>query len=157
MGTKGTTARRNAAVEAIWAEYDKAMDWALAHRRRGDMIRWRYGSTAASVAVHAALKALDAEMERQAARAARNPAVYLFCGEHPAFVDPQPAANDVRCVTCDDTGRLTDGRSCQFCSRARGERPLLTTDTEEPTRPAAVADTQPTQVLEAVADEGRVA
>jgi hypothetical protein len=68
----------------------------------------------------------------QQRRLARKPELYLLCGEHPAFVPPAPPAEAVRCITCEDTGRLADGRPCQFCVRPT-DRPLLANDVEETT------------------------
>jgi hypothetical protein len=61
-----------------------------------------------------------------------------------AFVTPTlPPANDGRCVTCEGTGELDNGTRCQFCqgtgeSHMAGDRPLITTDIEEPTTPTVV-------------------
>lgn len=118
-----------AAERRAWARYSESMKWALAAGGRGDAHRARLGLERAWAQLGADLVAANLPPPRPRYK----PELKLLCGTHPVFVPPAPPpANDVRCVTCEDTGRLTDGRPCQFCARPT-ERPALANDVEEPT------------------------
>lgn len=119
------------AIRAIWARYEAELTWAARCERRGDTFRAELSRRHAWATVERAFCHLGAQAQREH-RAARKPELYLICGEHPVFRDPPPPANDVACVTCDDTQRLADGRPCQFCCRP-AERPLIANDVEETT------------------------
>jgi hypothetical protein len=123
-----TTQDLAAKIDAIWAQFDKDMKWAVAARKRGDTLRYELGSRTAWRTADAALKALAAPPPPPRYK----PELKLICGEHPVFVPPPPPpANDV-CLTCDGTGTLPNGTACQFC-QPRAERPSIVTDAEEPT------------------------
>jgi len=124
--TKGTLTD---AIRAIWARFEAGVKWAANARRRGDT---RRAELAEDFEWRRAEKAFAALPTDEPPRPPRKPELYLLCGEHPVFKDPPPPANDVACITCDDTGRLPNGRACQFC-RPAAARPSLVTDTEEPT------------------------
>jgi hypothetical protein len=125
-GSKGTLTD---AIRAIWARFEVGCRWAANARHRGDT---RRAELAEDFEWRRAEKAFAQLGDAEPPRPPRKPELYLLCGEHPVFVDPTPPANDIACITCDDSGRLVDGRPCQFCCRPT-ERPSIANDVEEPT------------------------
>lgn len=118
-----------AQITAIWDRYGADVRWAVARLKCGDPHRHRTGLQGAWVRVERAFAALGEPVNGPRHR----PELKLIAGEHPIFVDPPAPANDTRCLTCDGTGRLEDGRPCQFCQPGACRPVLLTEDAEEPT------------------------